>query len=144
MIKVVKAAIRNSWRRNKPAAGISGYNGPVNLPDGIAAAMRKTHSYMWLDNAVKQEEQVGGGEYFYIVGISSRRPSLANWGLGAWVPHPPACSLRCPPACCCSHGCRQHSAPRSDCFPWSIILGGSMLCGSMLHLHHFWSPQAWW
>lgn len=55
-MKVVKAAIRNSWRRKRPRSvqHTSNYDGPVNLPEGIAAAMRKTHSYMWLDNAVKE------------------------------------------------------------------------------------------
>jgi hypothetical protein len=55
VVKVVKAAIRNSFKRKRPQAtgSSSGYDGPVNLPEGIAAAMRKTHSYMWLDNAVK-------------------------------------------------------------------------------------------
>jgi hypothetical protein len=55
VVKVIKAAIRNSFRRKRPraAGSSSGYDGPVNLPEGIAAAMRKTHSYMWLDNAVK-------------------------------------------------------------------------------------------
>lgn len=56
VVKVVKAAIRNSWRRKRPRSvqHTSNYDGPVNLPEGIAAAMRKTHSYMWLDNAVKE------------------------------------------------------------------------------------------
>jgi hypothetical protein len=56
VVKVIKAAIKNSFRRKRPQAAAgssSGYDGPVNLPEGIAAAMRKTHSYMWLDNAVK-------------------------------------------------------------------------------------------
>lgn len=55
VVKVIKAAIRNSFRRKRPraAGSSSGYDGPVNLPEGLAAAMRKTHSYMWLDNAVK-------------------------------------------------------------------------------------------
>lgn len=54
-MKVIKAAIKNSFKRKRPraAGSSSGYDGPVNLPEGIAAAMRKTHSYMWLDNAVK-------------------------------------------------------------------------------------------
>lgn len=56
VVKVVKAAIRNSFRRKRPQAvqHSGNYDGPVNLPEGIAAAMRKTHSYMWLDNAVKE------------------------------------------------------------------------------------------
>lgn len=71
VVSVVKAAIRNSWKRKKPANS-GGYDGPVNLPDGIAAAMRKTHSYMWLDNAVKEEEEVGGGESRLILLPASR------------------------------------------------------------------------
>ena len=62
VLSVVKVAIRNKLRRKKAAAGSgSGYSGPVNLPEGLAAAMRKTHSYVWLDNAVKQEQPDDGG-----------------------------------------------------------------------------------
>lgn len=62
VVSVVKVAMRNRLRRSKAAAaGSSGYRGPVNLPEGLAAAMRKTHSYVWLDNAVKQEAPDDGG-----------------------------------------------------------------------------------
>lgn len=65
VVCVVKAALRNMWNRKPRTYNSSngGYNGPVNLPEGLAAAMRKTHSYMWLDNAVGDEStQLGGGE----------------------------------------------------------------------------------
>lgn len=61
-MKVVKAAIRNSFRRKRPrvVTHSGNYDGPVNLPEGLAAAMRKTHSYMWLDNAVKETNRDDG------------------------------------------------------------------------------------
>lgn len=63
VVSVVKVALKNKFRRKKTAgAGGSGYSGPVNLPEGLAAAMRKTHSYVWLDNAVKQDTPDDGGE----------------------------------------------------------------------------------
>ena len=59
VVCVVQAALKNRFRSNKAkASGMqhsSGYDGPVNLPpesDGLRSAMRKMHSYMWLDNAV--------------------------------------------------------------------------------------------
>lgn len=66
VVSVVKVALRNKFQR-KHAVGVgrggssSGYRGPVNLPEGLAAAMRKTHSYTFLYNAVKEELPDDGG-----------------------------------------------------------------------------------
>ena len=56
VVCVVQAALKNRFRGKKAkASGSGGYDGPVNLPpesEGLRSAMRKMHSYMWLDNAV--------------------------------------------------------------------------------------------
>ena len=64
VVCVVQAALKNRFRRNKkvPVPGLhrsGGYDGPVNLPpesESLRVAMRKMHSYMWLDNAVEDED----------------------------------------------------------------------------------------
>lgn len=62
VVSVVKVAVRNKLRRRHALGrGHGGYQGPVNLPDGLVAAMRKTHSYTFLDNAVKEENPDDGG-----------------------------------------------------------------------------------
>lgn len=61
----MKVALRNKFQRKHAVGagrGSSAYSGPVNLPEGLAAAMRKTHSYTFLDNAVKEELPDDGGD----------------------------------------------------------------------------------
>ncbi len=71
--------MRNRLRRTKAAAaGSSGYSGPVNLPEGLAAAMRKTHSYVWLDNAVKQDAPDDGGVPPPVPPLSPRNSPFAS------------------------------------------------------------------
>lgn len=73
VVSVVKAAVKNRLRRRpKRSSGNGGYDGPVNLPDGLeveglAQAMAKTHSYAWLDSAVadtpENTPRPGGGAF---------------------------------------------------------------------------------
>ena len=61
VVKVLTAATKARWSgRRRRKAPTSGYTGPVNLPPealpGIRAAMKKTNSYAWLDDACADDE----------------------------------------------------------------------------------------
>ena len=63
VVCVVRAAIKNRFRKKvPPLTRIGGYDGPVNLPpdaEGLRGAMRKMHSYMWLEDAVRSDTEAG-------------------------------------------------------------------------------------
>ena len=59
VVCVVQAAVKNRFRKKAPELHRSGgYDGPVNLPpdvEGLRGAMRKMHSYMWLEDAIADD-----------------------------------------------------------------------------------------